>query len=60
MPHIAAADAWIEPDSNKVYVLGNAQMRTFQNAGIVMDTLAKFHSLYKGRDYDSVAQRLQR
>ena len=48
VPHIAAADAWIEPDSNKVYVLGNAQMRAFQNAGIVMDTLAKFHSLYKG------------
>ena len=48
VPHIAAADAWIEPDSNKVYVLGNAQMRAFQNAGIVMDTLAKFHNLYKG------------
>ena len=48
VPHIATADAWIEPDSNKVYVLGNAQMRAFQNAGIVMDTLAKFHNLYKG------------
>jgi len=48
VPYIAAADAWIEPDSNKVYVLANAQMRTFQNADIVMDTLAKFHHLYKG------------
>jgi hypothetical protein len=48
VPRIAAADAWIEPDSNKVYVLANAQMRTFQNANIVMDTLAKFHKLYKG------------
>ncbi|UOG75512.1 hypothetical protein MTX78_02690 [Hymenobacter tibetensis] len=48
VPHIAAADAWIEPDSNKVYVLANAQMRGFKNANIVMDTLAKFHSLYKG------------
>ncbi|HLK97868.1 MAG TPA: hypothetical protein VK364_08875, partial [Hymenobacter sp.] len=48
VPYIAAADAWIEPDSNKVYVLANAQMRTFQNANIVMDTLAKFHKLYKG------------
>ncbi|QNH62762.1 hypothetical protein [Hymenobacter sediminicola] len=48
VPRIAAADAWIEPDSNKVYILANAQMRTFQNAGIVMDTLAKFHNLYKG------------
>jgi hypothetical protein len=48
VPRIAAADAWIEPDSNKVYILANAVMRPFQNANIVMDTLAKFHSLYKG------------
>ena len=48
VPHIAAADAWIEPDSNKVYILANAVMRPFQNAEIVMDTLAKFHRLYKG------------
>ncbi|GAB2949348.1 hypothetical protein GCM10027048_13020 [Hymenobacter coalescens] len=48
VPYIASADAWIEPDSNRVYVLPNAEMRAFQNAGIVMDTLGKFHSLYKG------------
>ncbi|MCC2546177.1 hypothetical protein LJY25_06950 [Hymenobacter sp. BT175] len=48
VPRIASADAWIEPDSNKVYVLPNAQMKTFQNAGIIMDTLTKFHRLYKG------------
>ncbi|MBC6992305.1 hypothetical protein [Hymenobacter sp. BT491] len=48
VPHIAAADAWIEPDSNKVYVLANAQMRSFQNANVVLDTLTKYHSLYKG------------
>ncbi|PJJ48794.1 hypothetical protein [Hymenobacter chitinivorans] len=48
VPHIASADAWIEPDSNKVYVLAGAQMRAFQNARITMDTLAKYHNLYKG------------
>ncbi|WP_375435336.1 hypothetical protein [uncultured Hymenobacter sp.] len=48
VPHIASADAWIEPDSSKVYILANAQMRGFKNANIVMDTLAKFHQLYKG------------
>ncbi|WP_143434756.1 hypothetical protein [Hymenobacter roseosalivarius] len=49
VPYIAAADAWITPDSSKVYVLGSGQMRSFQNAGIVMDTLSKFHELYKGQ-----------
>ncbi|TGE26211.1 hypothetical protein [Hymenobacter metallicola] len=48
VPYIAAADAWIEPDSNKVYVMAGAQMRAFQNASITMDTLAKYHHLYKG------------
>ncbi|KAA9331603.1 hypothetical protein F0P96_15330 [Hymenobacter busanensis] len=48
VPHIAAADAWIEPDSNRVYVLPNAEMKAFQNAGITMDTLTKYHKLYKG------------
>ncbi|MBC6613114.1 hypothetical protein H8B15_19480 [Hymenobacter sp. BT507] len=48
VPRIASADAWITPDSSKVYILANAQMRPFQNAGIVMDTLAKYHNLYQG------------
>lgn len=48
VPRIAAADAWISPDSSKVYILPNAEMRGFQNAGIVMDTLHKYHTLYKG------------
>lgn len=48
VPRIAAADAWISPDSNKVYILPNAEMRAFQNAEVVMDTLHKYHSLYKG------------
>ncbi|OWP62505.1 hypothetical protein CDA63_14010 [Hymenobacter amundsenii] len=49
VPRISAADAWIVPDSNKVYVLPNAEMREFQNAGITMDTLTKYHNLYKGQ-----------
>ncbi|AYA38343.1 hypothetical protein D3Y59_15605 [Hymenobacter oligotrophus] len=48
VPYIAAADAWIQPDSNKVYVLPNAEMRAFQNAGITLDTLKRPHQLYKG------------
>ncbi|WP_460622483.1 hypothetical protein [Hymenobacter tenuis] len=48
VPRISSADAWIMPDSSKVYILPNAEMRGFQNAGIVMDTLRKFHNLYKG------------
>ncbi|WP_426490225.1 hypothetical protein [Hymenobacter sp. 102] len=48
VPRISSADAWILPDSSKVYILPNAEMRAFQNAGIVMDTLRKFHNLYKG------------
>ncbi|MBT9394579.1 hypothetical protein KLP40_15515 [Hymenobacter sp. NST-14] len=48
VPRISSADAWIVPDSNKVYVLPNAEMRAFQNASIVMDTLRKYHNLYKG------------
>jgi len=48
VPRISSADAWIMPDSSKVYILPNAEMRAFQNAGIVMDTLRKYHNLYKG------------
>ncbi|RPD46432.1 hypothetical protein DNI29_15670 [Hymenobacter sediminis] len=48
VPRISAADAWITPDSSKVYILPNAEMRAFQNAGIVMDTLHRYHQLYKG------------
>ncbi|MBX0292848.1 hypothetical protein K3G63_20560 [Hymenobacter sp. HSC-4F20] len=48
VPRISSADAWITPDSSKVYILPNAEMRAFQNAGVVMDTLRKYHQLYKG------------
>ncbi|TYZ07061.1 hypothetical protein FY528_16265 [Hymenobacter lutimineralis] len=48
VPRISSADAWIEPDSNKVYVAANADMRAFRNARVTMDTLQKYHQLYQG------------
>ncbi|GAB3876480.1 hypothetical protein GCM10028824_34050 [Hymenobacter segetis] len=48
VPHIAAADAWIIPDSGKVNILANGRLQRFKNAGIELDSLAKFHKLYKG------------
>lgn len=49
VPRISSADAWIVPDSNRVYVLPNARMREFKNASIIMDTLQKYHQLYQGQ-----------
>jgi hypothetical protein len=48
VPYVAAADSWIVPDSGKVSILAKGQMAPLKNAGVVMDSLAKFHKLYKG------------
>lgn len=48
VPYIAAADAWIVPDSGKVNVLANGRIQRFRNAEVVLDSLAKFHRLVKG------------
>ncbi len=48
VPYIAAADAWILPDSGKVSILANGRIQRFHNAGIVLDSLARFHRLTKG------------
>jgi hypothetical protein len=48
VPYVAAADAWIVPDSGKVSVLAKGQLKPFKNAGVLLDSLAKFHKLYKG------------
>ena len=48
VPYIAAADAWIMPDSGKVSIGANGRIQRFKKAGIVLDSLAKFHRLYKG------------
>ncbi|MDX5348341.1 MAG: hypothetical protein LPJ89_04190 [Hymenobacteraceae bacterium] len=48
VPHIASADGYVEPDSNIVHVMANGDIKAFQNAKITLDTLSRFHTLYKG------------
>ena len=48
VPHIAAADAWIVPDSGKVSILAGAQIKPLRNAVVLLDSLAQFHRLYQG------------
>ncbi len=48
VPRIASADAWIMPDSGRVSILANGQLSTLHNSAVVLDSLAKFHHLYKG------------
>ena len=48
VPYIAAADAWIMPDSGRVNILVNGRIQRFKNAAVVLDSLARFHKLTKG------------
>lgn len=48
VPYIRVADAEITPDSNRVIITENANMRALKNAIVVVDTLNKFHRLAKG------------
>ena len=48
VPYIASADAWILPDSGKVAIGANGKIQQFKHAGILLDSLAKFHKLYNG------------
>jgi hypothetical protein len=48
VPYIAAADAWVMPDSGKVSIGANGKIQRFKNATVVLDSLAKFHRLVKG------------
>lgn len=48
VPYIAAADAWIIPDSGRVNILANGRIQRLRNVNIVLDSLAKFHKLYNG------------
>ncbi|MBD2724521.1 hypothetical protein [Hymenobacter armeniacus] len=48
VPYIAAADAWVYPDSGKVNIGANGKIGRFKNATVVLDSLAKFHRLSKG------------
>jgi len=48
VPFIRVADAEVTPDSNRVIILENANMRALKNAIVVVDTLNKYHTLRKG------------
>ena len=48
VPYIAAADAWIIPDSGRVNILAAGRIQRLRNADVLLDSLAKFHKLYNG------------
>ncbi len=48
VPYIAAADAWIIPDSGRVNILAAGRLQRLRNADVLLDSLAKFHKLYNG------------
>ena len=48
VPYIAAADAWIIPDSGRVNILAAGRIQRLRRANVLLDSLAKFHKLYNG------------
>jgi hypothetical protein len=48
VPYIAAADAWIIPDSGRVAVAGSGKLQTLRRATVLLDSLGKFHKLTGG------------
>jgi hypothetical protein len=48
VPYIAAADAWIVPDSGRVSVAGGGKIQTLRRATVLLDSLEKFHKLTGG------------
>jgi hypothetical protein len=48
VPYIAAADAWIIPDSGRVAVAGSGKLQTLHRATVLLDSLGKFHKLTGG------------
>ncbi|WP_310392038.1 hypothetical protein [Hymenobacter sp.] len=48
VPYIAAADAWIVPDSGRANILVNGRIQRFKNATILLDSLEKIHTLNQG------------
>ena len=49
VPYIYTGDSKIVPDSNKVYVLEDADIQEFENAMVYIDTLNEYHTLDSGR-----------
>ena len=48
VPYVAAADAWVIPDSGRVVVAGGGKMQAFHRAKVLLDSLGKFHKLVDG------------
>jgi hypothetical protein len=48
VPYIPVGDSYLVPDSGKVQFMKDAELRTFRNAGLLMDSLQKYHQLSKG------------
>jgi hypothetical protein len=48
VPYIAAADAWVIPDSGRVVVAGGGKLQTLRRATVLLDSLGKFHKLTGG------------
>lgn len=48
IPYIKVADAKIIPQNNETTILENAELQTFENAQIIIDTLRGYHYLYDG------------
>lgn len=49
VPFIKASDSKIIPDSNKVLIIEDGQMRPFKKAKLIIDTLNGYHFLVKGK-----------
>ncbi|MFC6996171.1 hypothetical protein [Rufibacter roseus] len=48
VPYIPVGDSYIIPDSNRVHILEDAKLKTFQNAALAMDSVQKYHQMVRG------------
>ena len=48
VPFVAAADAWVIPDSGRVTVAGGGKLQTLHHATVLLDSLDRFHKLVDG------------
>lgn len=48
VPYIPVGDSYLIPDSNQVYIQENSNLKTFQNASLVLDSVQKFHQMARG------------
>lgn len=49
VPYIKVADSKIIPDSNQVFIEENANIESFSNAIVIIDTLSEYHTLDSGQ-----------